>query len=106
VLVATDAAPSVQFGIPPTPWDPSRRHDRLFRENIVTPLGVAHRRDLLARVGGFDERLRFEEDWDLWKRLARGGARFLFLPLKSGRYHIRPDSLSRAGRTTRPTDRA
>jgi glycosyltransferase involved in cell wall biosynthesis len=91
---------------PPKPWDPSRHRDRLFAVNIVTPLGVAHRRDLIARVGGFDERLRFEEDWDLWKRLARGGARFLFLPTKSGRYHIRPDSLSRAGRTTPPPDQA
>jgi glycosyltransferase involved in cell wall biosynthesis len=76
-------------------WDPAPGRDRLTQECIVTPLGVAHRRDLLEAVGLFDESLSFEVDWDLWKRLARAGASFLFLPLKSGRYHVRPDSLAR-----------
>ena len=31
---------------------------------------VTARRDLLERVGGFDERFRFGEDWDLWLKLA------------------------------------
>jgi glycosyltransferase involved in cell wall biosynthesis len=32
---------------------------------------VVARRDLLERVGGFDERFFFGEDWDLWLRLAK-----------------------------------
>jgi glycosyltransferase involved in cell wall biosynthesis len=100
-LVHDDAGP----GSPRMTWDPGRRRDRLFVENIMTPLGVAHRRDLWAAVGGFDESLRFEEDWDFWKRLARAGASFAYLPLKSGLYHIREGSLSRSreGPDARPT---
>jgi glycosyltransferase involved in cell wall biosynthesis len=78
-------------------WNPAVHYDRLPVENIATPLGVAHRRDLWSQVGGFDERLRFEEDWDLWKRFAQVGARFLYVTRPCGLYHIRPESLSRAG---------
>lgn len=77
-------------------WIPRGHRSCLFAYNIVTPLGMAHRRDLLEQVGGFDERFRFEEDWDLWKRFALVGADFLYLPLKSGIYHIRERSSSRA----------
>ena len=61
---------------------------------IVTPLGVAHRRELWQKVGGFNEAW-CEEDSDLWRRMARVGAEFAYLPLKSGRYHVRADSASR-----------
>ena len=46
--------------------------DLLARGNIVSGSGsaVIARRDLLERAGGFDERLTFGEDWDLWLRLA------------------------------------
>ena len=55
--------------------------------DVVTPLGVAHRRELWEKVGGFNEAW-CEEDSDLWRRMARAGAEFAFLPLKSGRYHV------------------
>ncbi len=45
---------------------------RLLSANVV-PGGcssVVVRADVLARVGSFDERLTFGEDWDLWIRLA------------------------------------
>jgi Glycosyltransferase like family 2 len=47
-------------------------HDLLLEGNIVSGSGsaVVARRDLLERVGGFDETLTFAEDWDLWLRLA------------------------------------
>jgi glycosyltransferase involved in cell wall biosynthesis len=34
------------------------------------------RRDAAVSVGGFDERIEFEEDWDFWLRLYRAGHRF------------------------------
>ncbi|HJA78766.1 glycosyltransferase family A protein [uncultured Desulfovibrio sp.] len=34
---------------------------------------VMVRRELLERAGGFDEKLRFGEDWDMWARLAQFG---------------------------------
>jgi glycosyltransferase involved in cell wall biosynthesis len=40
----------------------------LFR-NILLPSAVFVRRSALLEVGLFDERLRFEEDWDMWLRL-------------------------------------
>ena len=76
-------------------WQPAELYPRLFERNLATPLGVAHRRSLLERVGLFQESLPgVEEDWDLWKRFAAAGASFLFVPRKSGRYHIRPGSRS------------
>ena len=70
----------------------------------MTPLGVAHRRELWQKVGGFNEAW-CEEDSDLWRRMARAGAKFAFLPLESGRYHVRPDSASRMPHIT-PRQRA
>jgi len=79
-------------------WQPAELYPRLFERNLATPLGVAHRRGLLERVGLFQESLAgVEEDWDLWKRFAAAGASFLFVPRKSGRYHIRPGSRSHGG---------
>lgn len=77
------------------PYDPRPHAAQLFTVNIVVPLGVAHRRTLLARAGLFDERLRYEEDWDLWRRFAQAGAAFTFVPARSGRYHVRPGSQAR-----------
>ena len=76
-------------------WEPAQLYPRLFERSLATPLGMAHRRSLLQRVGLFQESLPgVEEDWDLWKRFAAAGASFLFVPRKSGRYHIRPGSRS------------
>jgi glycosyltransferase involved in cell wall biosynthesis len=76
-------------------WQPAELYPWLFERNIATPLGIAHRRCLLERVGLFQESLPgVEEDWDLWKRFAAAGASFLFVPRQSGRYHIRPGSRS------------
>jgi GT2 family glycosyltransferase len=81
-------------------WDPTPYKNVLFAGNIATPLGVAHSRDLALQVGAFDEDLWGLEDWDLWKRLARAGAEFLFLPLRSGLYHKRKSSRSSSPRLT------
>jgi glycosyltransferase involved in cell wall biosynthesis len=36
------------------------------------------RRDVFEHVGGFDEDLKFGEDWELWVRLAAGGYAFAY----------------------------
>ena len=84
-LVYDDAVPP---GVP-TVWEPRRMSGNLFAMPIVAPLGVAHRRRLLEKVSGFNELLWRDEDWDLWKRLARAGAEFIFVSGKSGRCHMR-----------------
>lgn len=82
----------------PRTWDATPWRASWLRECLVNPLAVAHRRALLERIGLFAEELFLAEDWDMWKRLARAGATFLYLPLKSGRYHVRADSLFRRRR--------
>ncbi len=42
-----------------------------LRDNIVPQMAVAVRRDALLAAGGYDEAMRWAEDYDLWLRLAR-----------------------------------
>jgi glycosyltransferase involved in cell wall biosynthesis len=81
-------------------WDPGSVQQSMFSRNIAAPLGMAHRRTLLDTVGGFNEMLWQGEDWDFWKRLARPGAEFVFLPLRSGRKHVPTRSAERAPHPT------
>lgn len=57
-------------------------------------VGAVVRRSVLARIGGFDERLRRAEDYDLWCRLLLSGGRFGYLDEPLARYRLRADSLS------------
>ena len=83
-------------------WDPGAARHLLMQQHIAVPLGVAHQRSLLAQTGMFAEAPGVEEDTDLWQRFARAGARFKFLPARSGLYHIRADSLARTRPPVRP----
>lgn len=56
------------------------------------------RAELVRRVGGFDPALVTCEDWDLWQRLARIGARFRGASQYIARYRMRPGSASGDGR--------
>jgi len=85
-----------QFGRTYT-QDPAVVRDRLFREHIAVPLGVAHTRRLTEHTGGFDERRPREQDSEMWRRFASSGAAFAFVAEASGLYHIRSESASRAG---------
>ncbi len=82
-----------------TTHDPAHRLPYMAVETIAVPLGVVHRRDLLERTGLFDESLgkyqAQDEDGELWRRFAQASARFLPVPARSGRYHVRADSFAR-----------
>jgi peptidoglycan/xylan/chitin deacetylase (PgdA/CDA1 family)/GT2 family glycosyltransferase len=54
-------------------------------------------RALIATVGGFDTSLQSCEDWDLWQRIARAGARFGTVRDKLAAYRIRPGSMTSRG---------
>ncbi|MGH8065290.1 MAG: glycosyltransferase [Candidatus Entotheonellia bacterium] len=55
------------------------------------------RRSLIEAVGGFDSSLRTCEDWDLWQRIARAGARFGATREILALYRMRPGSASSDG---------
>jgi glycosyltransferase involved in cell wall biosynthesis len=56
--------------------------------------GVLVRRDLVLEVGLFDETLRNAQDFDLWLRLARHGARLAYQRKVLLSYRSRPNSLT------------
>jgi GT2 family glycosyltransferase len=61
--------------------------------NLITS-GVVARRQLLLDVGLFDEELRRAQDYDLWLRLAKAGARIGYQRKVLVRYRCHADSLS------------
>jgi len=82
--VSMDERLRILDGRPPAP--PEQVLERLVRHNAV-PAGASNvvvQADTLARAGAFDTRLRNNEDWDLWIRLARIGPPGLGLPAAGG----------------------
>jgi len=63
-------------------------------ERSLITSGVVARRDLILKVGLFDEALRNAQDFDLWLRLARHGARLCYHRQVLLSYRSHPDSLS------------
>jgi glycosyltransferase involved in cell wall biosynthesis len=68
--------------------------DLLSAERCLITSGVVARRQPILDAGLFDEELRNAHDYDLWLRLARGGARLAFHREVLLRYRGHSDSLS------------
>jgi len=68
----------------------------LFRQNRLANLATLSRARLVRELGGFDGEISGSEDWDLWIRLARQGARFKQLDQYTCVYRWRMGSLSRS----------
>ncbi|HVA26743.1 MAG TPA: glycosyltransferase [Candidatus Baltobacteraceae bacterium] len=68
------------------------RLDALFEGNLTTIHSVVHRRALFERFGYTDESLPVTEDWELWLRMASGGARFVHLDRATCEYSWRDDA--------------
>lgn len=68
--------------------------DLVSSERSLITSGVVARRDLIFEVGLFDEALRNAQDFDLWLRLARHGARLAYQRQVLLRYRARAGSLS------------
>ncbi len=82
---------ATEFGPPQADLFPA------FAEHCAFPIHVClFRRELAERVGGFDPALETCEDWDLWQRVARSGARFARLTEKVAHYRMLPHSASTA----------
>ncbi len=93
VRVAPDGTPlGEQYGLQSS--DPfvffSRNSDFAIHTCIV-------RRSLVEAVGGFDVSFKTCEDWDLWQRIARTGARFKGVHELLALYRVKENSASADG---------
>ena len=71
----------------------------LFQGNsLITTSTVVVRRECLAKAGGFceDREIVSSEDYELWLRLARGGARFFPVREVLGEYRVHGKAMSRS----------
>lgn len=65
---------------------------QLSFQNALMHAAVMAKRDLMLEVGGYDERLRYAQDYDLWERLI-GKTRFANLPTVLLNYAVHPDGV-------------
>lgn len=84
-------------------WQNALRRPEEIRRDLYVESPFAHpsvmlRRDILLRVGGYQER-PWAEDYDLWLRLARAGVRFARLPQVLLDWRDRPQRLTRTAPT-------
>ena len=77
----------------PVPADTLTFLVELLRRNFIFN-SVAARRESLLAVGGYDERLWIDEDWELWLRLAAAGFRFARVPRLLTVYRKHSESLT------------
>jgi glycosyltransferase involved in cell wall biosynthesis len=66
--------------------------------NTVCAIACLVRREIVVAVGGFDEGLIANEDWDLWLRLAPR-CQFAYCDRILARYRLHPESLTAASST-------
>jgi GT2 family glycosyltransferase len=66
----------------------------LYERNPVPTSSVVLRRDALEAVGGFESVVHVAEDWELWLRLAGGGADAVCVPEAVVRYRRHPGGLT------------
>ena len=79
MMIGRDGQRWREFSGPP-PLDPYR--GLLLGNNFLATTAVTIRRSCVASAGGFDCNPEFEicEDYELWLRLARAGAKFAYIP--------------------------
>ena len=84
-------------GQPARPWPDRRpRPDlaQILRDEEAVFIMSLFRRDVYDRIGGFDEQMRSNEDYDYWLRAAAAGFQFARNDRPLGDYRRRDDSLS------------
>lgn len=77
----------------PPPEDADSLLAELLQRNFIYN-SVAARRESLLAVGGYDERLWIDEDWELWLRLAAAGFCFVEVPERLAVYRKHAGSLT------------
>lgn len=59
----------------------------LLNRNFIDTSEVLHKRDVIFRVGGWNEKIKRFTDWNLWCRMAKWGARFQRVPIVALKYN-------------------
>ena len=72
---------------------------QILYHNIAPPVAVAFNRSLLLQSGNFDSSLKSAEDWDLWIRFYKVGAKLGISEKSSCFYRISENSMSRQFQT-------
>lgn len=68
------------------------------RNQILSMSGVLLKKESIIKAGGFDSKLRYSQDWDLWLRMAQlGGFGYVDQPLVKIRRHSQNTSRDIAG---------
>lgn len=65
--------------------------------NICPPVSIAIKKSFLDNVGLFDETLNSAEDWDLWIRFFKAGAKLAIINQDLANYRVHEHSMSRNG---------
>jgi len=68
--------------------------NNLNRDRIISTLGVFLKRDLINRLGGFDEDYPLLEDTPMWVKILKSGVKFYFLDSFTMKYRIHNHSVS------------
>ena len=75
--------------------EPSDIFWSLIRENLLSQSATVARRDALLDAGGYDETMRYSEDYDLWLRVALR-ASFVGVPHVTTNYRVHGAQTSRS----------
>jgi glycosyltransferase involved in cell wall biosynthesis len=93
-LVVSDGRAEAQTYYGKRGWPAGDQVDAIVRASFI--FGAAGiRREAFDAVGGYDERARFAEDWDLWLRMLARGSRAGLVDVPLYEYRRRPNSLTR-----------
>lgn len=66
-----------------------------IQTNQAPPVAHFLKREMIQQIGGFDEKLKSCEDWDLWLRVAKSDAQIKAIPNLLARYRYVSGSMSR-----------
>ena len=67
----------------------------IIGSNICPPVSIGIHKSFLEKTGLFDERLNSAEDWDLWVRFFKAGAKLSIINQDLANYRVHEHSMSR-----------
>lgn len=73
---------------------PEEMYATMLRYNFLVPSTILMRREAVEQAGLFDPDFRRLQDWELWLRMLRSGARFAGTDERLVRYRLHDSSLS------------